>query len=70
MAGRGRPQSVQRGRGHGGVQRGRDPSAAEDFHIGSQQFDEVEFEGVQQGRPAPRVDFSHDQSRRISCGRS
>jgi hypothetical protein len=59
--------------GHGGLeslQRGRDPSATEYFHIGSQRFDEIEFEGVQRGRPAPRVDFSHDWSRRIGCGRN
>ena len=67
MACRGRPTPVQRGRGRGGVLRGRYPSATDDFDLGlpgSQHFDEGFDEGVQRGRPVPRVDASR------GCGRS
>jgi hypothetical protein len=73
MAGRGRPQ-VQRGRGRFGVQRGRETSATEAFHIGvpgeCSQEDDLEFEGLRRGRPAPRVDFGGDLNQVRGRGRS
>ena len=59
MAGRGRGQSVQRGRGHGGVVAGeacRSGRAVDYFRP----YDEVGFEGVQRGRLAPRVDCGEE----------
>ena len=59
MAGRGRRQSVLRGRGCGGVVAGR---ATDHFPA----FDEVGFEGVQRGLPAARVDGGGVQSLRLA----
>lgn len=65
MAGRGRPQSVQRGRGRFGVQRGRETSATGAFNYGVPEFsppecspdDDLDFDGLRRGRPQPRLDF-------------
>ena len=59
MAGRGRGQSVLRGRGRGGVVAER---VADHFPA----YDEVGFEGVQRGLPAARVDGGGAQSRRLA----
>ena len=64
MAGRGRGQSVLRGRGRGGVVAGEAcrSGRAADFRA----FDEVGFEGVQRGLPAALVDVGGVQSRRVA----
>ena len=73
MASRGRPQSVQRGRGHSGVFRGREHVATDEVFeigVGSQEFDEVEWEGLQRGRPAPRGEFELAGGRRFVAVRN
>jgi hypothetical protein len=63
MAGRGRGQSVQRGRGRGGVVVGDAcRRSAEDFRP----YDGTNFESFEHGRPAPRVSYGDDQERRVA----